>query len=258
MSELVKVTREGAVALVTLDRQENLNALDRDLLEALDTVFRDLARDSGLGAVVLTGAGKAFVAGADIRAMAGMDPAEAQEFSQFGQGVFDRIAAFPRPVIAAVNGFALGGGCELALACDLRIGSDRAKLGQPEVNLGVTPGFGGTQRLARLLGPSKAKLLLFTGEVVAADRALALGMLDEVVPGDDLLAHCMALAARIAGKGPLAVSRCKALVDAGLDTTLTQGQFQEAEAFAGLFATADQKEGMAAFLEKRPAVFRGR
>lgn len=256
MSEQIRVERHGAVAVLTLDRPATLNALDRGLLEGLAQTFQQL--DGEVRAVVLTGAGKAFVAGADIRAMAEMTPAEALAFSRFGQGVFDRIAAHPCPVIAAINGFALGGGCELALACDLRIGSDRAKLGLPEVGLGVVPGFGGTQRLARLVGPGAAKRLLFTGEVLGAEAALALGLLDEVVPAEDLLAHGLDLATRMAGKGPLAVARCKALVDAGLGAGLAEGQQLEAEGFAALFGTEDQREGMAAFLAKRPAAFRGR
>lgn len=256
MSEQIRVERHDAVAVLTLDRPATLNALDRGLLEGLAQTFQEL--DGEVRAVVLTGAGKAFVAGADIRAMAEMTPAEALAFSRFGQGVFDRIAAHPCPVIAAINGFALGGGCELALACDLRIGSDRAKLGLPEVGLGVVPGFGGTQRLARLVGPGAAKRLLFTGEVLGAEAALALGLLDEVVPAEDLLAHGLDLATRMAGKGPLAVARCKALVDAGLGAGLAEGQQLEAEGFAALFGTEDQREGMAAFLAKRPAAFRGR
>lgn len=254
---LVRVERRDAIALVTLDRQEVLNALDSALLEAIDLTFASLADDSTLRAVVLTGAGKAFVAGADIRAMASLSPDEALAFARRGQTVFDRIAAFPRPVIAAVNGFALGGGCELALACDIRIGSDRAKLGQPEVGLGVPPGFGGTQRMARLVGPSIAKRLLFTGETVDAARALGLGLLDEVVPGESLLPRCLEIAALVATKGPSAVAACKQAVNRGLETTLYEGLCVEARLFAAAFGTADQKEGMAAFLEKRPARFTG-
>lgn len=253
----VIVTREEGLALVTLNRPEALNALNRAVLGELEAVFRTLEAEPDLRVVVLTGAGKAFVAGADIKEMADFGPEEARAFARAGQVVFDRIAAFPRPVIAAVNGFALGGGCELALACDLRIASARAKAGQPEVSLGVTPGFGGTQRLARLVGPARAKRLLFTGEVIDADEALRLGLFDEVVSPEALLPRCRELAALIAAKGPAAVAACKAAVDRGLETTLAEGLAVEAEAFARCFATADQKEGMAAFIDKRPARFTG-
>lgn len=253
----VIVTREEGLALVTLNRPDALNALNRAVLGELEAVFRSLEPEPDLRVVVLTGAGKAFVAGADIKDMADFGPEEARAFARAGQAVFNRIAAFPRPVIAAVNGFALGGGCELALACDLRIASARAKAGQPEVNLGVTPGFGGTQRLARLVGPARAKRLLFTGEVIDADEALRLGLFDEVVSPEALLPRCRELAGLIAAKGPAAVAACKAAVDRGLDTTLAEGLAVEGEAFARCFATADQKEGMSAFIDKRPARFTG-
>jgi len=252
---LVRVQRAGSTAIVTIDRQEVLNALDSALLDEIDRTFATLADDRALRAVVLTGAGKAFVAGADIRAMADLSVDEALAFARRGQAVFGRVASFPRPVLAAVNGFALGGGCELALACDLRIGSDRAKLGQPEVGLGVPPGFGGTQRLARLVGPSVAKQLLFTGETVDAARALSLGLLDEIVPAERLLPRCLEIAAVVASKGQAAVAACKQAVDRGLETSLYEGLCIEARLFAAAFESAEQKEGMAAFLEKRPARF---
>lgn len=251
------VTREEGLALITLNRPDALNALNRTMLAELDAVFRSLEADPDLRSVILTGAGKAFVAGADIKEMVDFGPEEARAFARSGQGVLERIAGFPRPVIAAVNGFALGGGCELALACDLRIASARAKAGQPEVNLGVTPGFGGTQRLARLVGPARAKRLLFTGEVIDAEEALRLGLFDEVVSPEALLPRCRELAALMAAKGPAAVAACKAAVDRGLGLPLSEGLALEGEAFARCFATADQKEGMAAFIDKRPARFIG-
>lgn len=251
----VRVERKDASAVVTIDRQELLNALDGALLGEIDEAFASLASEAGLRAVILTGAGKAFVAGADIKAMARLSSDEALAFARRGQAVMSRVASFPRPVIAAVNGFALGGGCELALACDLRIGSERAKLGQPEVTLGVPPGFGGTQRLARLTSPSIAKRLLFTGEVLDAARALALGLLDEVVPPEALLPRCVELAATVAARGPAAVAACKQAVDRGLDSTLSEGLDIEARLFGSAFGTDEQREGMAAFLEKRPARF---
>lgn len=254
----IKVEMEDGIATVTIDRQEALNALNTEVLDALHRVFHALGKKPEVRVVILTGAGKAFVAGADIREMADFAPAQARAFALRGQRVFSEIEAFPRPVIAGVNGFALGGGCELAMACDIRIASEKAKLGQPEVNLGVTPGFGGTQRLARLVGRSQAKLLLFTGELVGAERALGLGLVNEVVPPEALLGRCRELAALIAQKGPVAVSYCKQAVNAGLEIDLDHGLAYEAELFAQTFATADQKEGMQAFVDKRPARFEGR
>lgn len=253
----VKVEVCEGVAEVTIDRQEALNALNSEVLDALETAFIALGRDPSIRAVILTGAGKAFVAGADIKEMADFTPLQARAFAQNGQRVFNRIEEFPRPVIAAVNGFALGGGCELAMACDIRIASEKAKAGQPEVGLGVTPGFGGTQRLARLVGRSAAKYLLFTGEVIKADRGLAIGLFDEVTPAENLMARCREIARTIAGKGPAAVSYCKQAVNLGVESDLAHGLSYEAELFAQTFATADQKEGMAAFVEKREARFKG-
>jgi enoyl-CoA hydratase len=251
----VKIT--DGIAVVTLNRPEALNALNQALLAALERVFLDLAQDSTLRAVILTGSGKAFVAGADIKEMAAFTPASARAFALRGQKVFNLIEDFPRPVLAAVNGFALGGGCELALACDLRIASEKARAGQPEVNLGVTPGFGGTQRLARVVGRSRAKYLVFTGEVISAERALAIGLFDEVVAPEALLPRCQEIAALIARKGPVAVSLCKAAVNLGVEAPLPHALTYEAELFAQTFATSDQKEGMAAFIEKREARFTG-
>lgn len=251
----VRVERHDATALVTLDRQEALNALTHVMLEELHDVFMGLAHDATLRAVVVTGAGKAFVAGADIRAMAELRPDEARAFARRGQETLARITSLPCPVIAAVNGYALGGGCELALACDIRIGSDRAKLGQPEVGLGVPAGFGGTQRLPRLIGPSRAKRLLYTGETVDAEQALAIGLLDEVVPAEALLPRCLEIAAVIATKSRAAVAATKRAIDDGLEGTLEAGLSLEASLFGAAFGTADQREGMAAFLEKRAARF---
>ena len=245
------------IATITVDRPEALNALSVEMLDALDEAFKTLGQDPFLRAVIVTGAGKAFVAGGDIKVMAGLDPDQARAFALHGQRVFDLIAAFPRPVIAAINGFALGGGCELALACDFRIASATARVGQPEVGLGVIPGFGGTQRLTRLLGRSAAKYLLFTGEIVGAERALHLGLFDEVVAPENLMNRCLEIAKTIAAKAPIAVSLCKQAVDLGSETTLASGLNYEADLFAQTFATADRKEGMEAFIEKRNARFLG-
>ncbi|HPC84712.1 MAG TPA: enoyl-CoA hydratase-related protein [Thermoanaerobaculaceae bacterium] len=254
----IRIEVTNGVATVTIDRQEALNALNTEIVDGLHRVFHALGKDESVRAVILTGAGKAFVAGADIKEMADFTPVQARAFSRRGQRVLSEIEAFPRPVIAAVNGFALGGGCELAMACDVRIASEKARFGQPEVSLGVTPGFGGTQRLARLVGRSKAKLLLFTGEVIGAERALALGLVDEVVAPEALMDRCRDIASAIAGKGPVAVSYCKQAVNVGVETDLEHALAYEAELFAQTFATADQKEGMQAFVEKRPVRFSGR
>ena len=258
MSQMVTVEGGEGVAVVTINRPEALNALNDELLAALEEAFHGLGRDPALRAVILTGAGKAFVAGADIKAMADFNPMEARAFAQRGQRVFNLIEEFSHPVIAAVNGFALGGGCELAMACDLRIASDKAKAGQPEVNLGTIPGFGGTQRLSRILGRSAAKYLLFTGEVISADRGLAMGLFNEVVAPEQLMPRCHEIARTIASRGPIAVSYCKAAVNLGTETSLNHGLSHEAELFAQTFATLDQKEGMQAFIEKRAAQFQGK
>jgi len=254
MNEFVTLSMDGDLALVTLDRPGALNALNDDLLAGLEGAFSALGTDRAVRAVILTGNGKAFAAGADVKAMAHFSPLEARAFAQRGQRVFNLIEEFPHPVIAAVNGFALGGGCELAMACDLRIASELARAGLPEVRLGVIPGFGGTQRLARIIGRSAAKYLLFTGEVIPAARALELGLFNEVVAPDQLMPRCLEVARTIASRAPIAVSYCKAAVNLGTDTTLGHGLSHEAELFAQTFATADQKAGMLAFIEKRDGI----
>ena len=254
MAEIVKVAVDAGLAVVTIDRPEALNALNDETLAGLEGAFSALGTDRAIRAVILTGTGKAFAAGADIKAIAEFTPLDARAFSQRGQRVFNLIEDFPHPVLAAVNGFALGGGCELAMACDVRIASDRARTGLPEVKLGVIPGFGGTQRLARILGRSFAKYLLFTGEIISAQRALELGLFNEVVAPDQLMPRCLEIARTIASRAPIAVSYCKAAVNLGTDTSLGHGLSHEAELFAQTFATADQKAGMRAFIEKREDV----
>jgi enoyl-CoA hydratase len=258
MSDIVKVNVEAGIALVTIDRPEALNALNDETLAGLEGAFNALGNDRSVRAVILTGAGKAFVAGADIKAMAGYSPQEARAFAQRGQRVFNLIEDFPHPVIAAVNGFALGGGCELAMSCDLRIASEKAKAGQPEVKLGIIPGFGGTQRLPRIIGRSAAKYLIFTAEIISAARGLELGLFNEVVAPEQLLPRCLEIARTIAGRAPIAVSYSKAAVNLGTESTLSHGLSFESEVFAQTFATADQKAGMMAFIEKRDdAQFQG-
>jgi enoyl-CoA hydratase len=207
---------------------------------------------------VLTGAGeKAFAAGADIAAMTAMGPVEARRFAELAHGVLERLERLPVPVIAAVNGFALGGGCEVVLACDLVYASDRARFGQPEVNLGLVPGFGGSQRLPRRIGMARALEMVLTGDVYDAARAKEIGLALDVVPAADLLAHARAQAAKIAARGPLAVAVAKRIMRAGVEPDLAAANELERQAFAALFGSADAKEGMRAFLEKRPAAWKG-
>ena len=252
----VHVTVENGIATVTIDRPEALNALNSHVLTAIGETARALVGQAR--GIIVTGAGKAFVAGADIAEMAAYGSEAAEAFSRRGQASFQALADFPGPVIAAINGYALGGGLELAMACDILVASDRAVLGQPESKLGVIPGFGGTQRLPRRIGAGPAKWLLMSGENVKADEALRLGLVDRVVPGEQLLAECRTMMGKMLANGPLAVATCKALVDGGLDGRLEDGIAHEASAFGVAFASHDQKEGMKAFLDKRKPEFTGR
>jgi len=255
----VVVDAGGAVATVTIDRPQVLNALDEVTLRELLAAFEGLAASPLLRCVILTGAGeKAFVAGADIAQMAGLGPREARTFAELGHDLGDAIEALPAPVIAAVGGFALGGGCELALACDFIYASSKARFGQPEVNLGVIPGFGGTQRLARRVGIGRARELVYTGAIIPADEALRIGLVNAVVEPAQLMPRVRAVADIIAQKAPLAIADAKRAMRRGADMPLAEAHELERQLFAGLFATADQKEGMAAFLAKRPAKFEGR
>jgi enoyl-CoA hydratase len=257
--EIVKIDKQGAVATVTLDRPKALNALNAATLRELGAAIAELDTDPAVRVCILTGGGeKAFVAGADISEMAGMTVDQARRFALGGGAIAEQLSRSPRPWIAAVNGFALGGGCELALACDFVYASKHAKFGQPEVNLGVIPGFGGTQRLLRRCGLAKAKELIFSGDIVNAEEALRIGLADAVFEPADLLGKARAMAEKIASKGPLAIARAKKVIDVGQSMSLEHACTLEADTFASLFDTADQKEGMKAFLEKRPAAFQGR
>jgi len=253
----LKVASEGGVTRITVDRPKVLNALDEATLRELGAAVAALPEDTR--AVVITGAGdKAFVAGADISAMADYTPAQAEAFSRLGHRVMDAIEALDVPVIAAVNGFALGGGCELMLACDFAIASENARIGLPEVTLGVTPGFGGTVRLHTRVGPARASQLLFTGAHVKADEALRIGLVNEVVPLEELPARVDAIAAKIAKNAPRAVSWAKRSArTAARAHPEVAGAFEQ-EIFGMCFSTEDQTEGMKAFLAKRPAEWKGR
>jgi enoyl-CoA hydratase len=253
---LIRVDRDDAVAVLTVDRQEALNALDVATLTDLRDRLRDVAGDDGIRAVILTGAGgKAFVAGADIKYMSGLDVEQAKAWGALGHEAGRLLETMPKPTIAAVNGFALGGGCELALACDIRYAASGAKLGQPEVNLGIIPGWGGTQRLARVCGLGVAKELIFTGRTVDADEALCIGLVNGV--HDPVLEKARETAALLASKSNVALRIMKELANRALGGEHGANLRAEGEMFGELFAGEDAKEGLSAFVEKREAVFKG-
>jgi enoyl-CoA hydratase/3-hydroxyacyl-CoA dehydrogenase len=254
----VRVERRGSVALVTIDRPEALNALNREVLRDLGEAVDTVARDDAVHVMVLTGEGRAFISGADIGVMAQVSPLESREYTKLGHKVARKLERLEKPVIAAINGFAFGGGLELALACDILLASDRAQFGLPEVTLGIHPGFGGTQRLPRIIGRQKAKELIFTGERFSADRAEALGLVSRVVPHERLLDEALALAQRIAGNAPVAVRLAKAAVNRGIETDLDTALGIEVESVTITFTTEDRAEGMRAFLEKRKPEFKGK
>ncbi len=253
------VEAKDGVAVVTLNRPEKLNALNRATFEELAAVQEALSEDAAVRAVVITGAGeKAFAAGADIAEIAACDAAGGKATALFGQGVFARWERFPKPVVAAVNGFALGGGCELAMACHIRLASENAQFGQPEIDLGLTPGYGGTQRLARLVGRGAALELLLTGDRITAARARELGLVNAVFPREKLLEAALALASRLAAKAPLAAAYCIEAVGLGSEMPLEEACYLEATLFGLCCASEDMREGTRAFLEKRKPLFCGR
>jgi enoyl-CoA hydratase len=256
--ETIGVELDGSLAIVTIRREAQLNALNTQVLAELTTVVGELEMSDDVRVVAITGAGRAFVAGADIAEMQDLTPLQAQAFSELGAALGSSIETSTKAYVAMVNGFAFGGGCELALACDFVYASDKAKFGQPEVKLGVIPGFGGTQRMLRRIGKAKAKELCMTGDAIDAAEALRIGLAQKVVAPDQLLAEVKSLAGRIAANGPLAVAEVKRLIDQGQSVPLGAALALEQRSFGLLFATADQREGMAAFLAKRPAKFEGR
>lgn len=258
MEPNVLVSFEGAVAIVKMNRPKALNALNSETLTELSEIFRSLENNDAVSVIVITGEGKAFVAGADIAEMAELSAEAARNFARLGQNVFTQIERCVKPVVAAVNGFALGGGCELSLACDLRLASENAKFGQPETGLGITPGFAGTQRLPKAVGVAKAKELIYTSAVIGAEEALRIGLVNHVYPLEQLMEEAMKIAAKIAGNGQLAVRYSKASIDTGLNMNAAAGSAIEESYFGLCFASEDQKGAMKAFLNKEKYEFQNR
>lgn len=248
--ENITLKQEGAVGLITMNRPKAMNALDSKTIDELSALIAQMEADESIHVLVITGAEKAFVAGADISEMADYSPMQAKAFSLKGNATFSQIENCTKPIIAAVNGFALGGGCELAMCCDIRLASDKAKFGLPEVGLGIIPGFGGTQRLARIIGVSKAMELTLTNEIIKAETALALGLVNYVYNAEELLQKAMELAQTIASKPQVSVRQAKACIRRGIDMDMQNATAFEAEAFSHTFATEDQKDAMQAFLKK--------
>lgn len=257
--QFLLLEKKDWIATVTVNREKAMNALNPDVLKEIRDCFSSLSNDSEVRAVMITGAGeKAFIAGADIAAMNQMTPAEALEFARLGHSAMNAIDQCRKPVIAAVNGFCLGGGLELSLSCDFIYASEKARLGLPEVGLGLFPGWGGTQRLPRLVGKGKAKEVILTGRLFSAQEAFAFGIVNKVCKPEELLNDARTTAAEIAKKGPAAVAMAKQMINEGFDLPLPQGLSREVETFPKCFSTEDLKEGLAAFLEKRPAQFKGK
>jgi enoyl-CoA hydratase len=255
----VLLEKDDRIAILTINRPKALNALNKDTLLEIKAAAELVRDDPELDVLIITGAGdKAFVAGADITYMLDISAMQAREFGLLGQDAFRLVESMDKPVIAAINGFALGGGCELAMACDFRICSDKSKFGQPEVGLGVTPGFGGTQRLPRIVGTGMAKQLLYTGDTIDAYEALRIRLVNAVLPAENLMDYVKKLARRIASRGQIAVRLCKDAVNEGMQTDIDRAMTIEADLFGLCFATEDQKEGMGAFVEKRKAQFKGK
>ena len=248
----VLLEKEEHLAIVTINRPKALNALNSETLKDLDVVIDDLEKDNNIYAVILTGAGeKSFVAGADISEMKDLNEEQGKEFGILGNKVFRKLEDLNKPVIAAISGFALGGGCEIAMACDIRIASEKALFGQPEVGLGITPGFGGTQRLARIVGLGKAKEIIYTAQNIKVDEAYRIGLVNKVVPLENLMDEAKAMASKIIANAPIAVKLCKDAINRGMQVDIDKAVMIEAEDFGKCFSTEDQKEGMTAFLERR-------
>lgn len=243
------------IAYITINRPNALNALNQELLGELYSAFGEAADDDQTKAVIITGSGKAFVAGADIAEMNNLSAIEGKALVTRGHALMNFIESIDKPVIAAINGFALGGGCELAMACDIRIASEKAKFGQPEANLGIIPGFGGTQRLPRLVGAGMAKYLIMTAEIISADEACRIGLVEKAVPAEQLLEAAEVVARTIMEKAPIAIATTKTIINTGLNLDILTASKLEIEAFTAPFGSDDKREGMTAFIEKRPAKF---
>src|SRR6201981_1290284 len=257
--ENILFEKKNAIAYITVNRPKVLNALNLATMEELRAAFHDIKNDAGVRVVILSGAGeKAFIAGADIGELAKHDAVSGKEYTHRGQSVLNLIENLGKPVIACINGFALGGGCEIAMACTMRLAADHAKLGQPEVKLGIIPGYGGTQRLPRLVGKGIASQLLLTGEMITAQEAHRIGLVNEVTAAAELIPRAEAIAAKIIANGPLAGQDAMQAVNKGMEMPLAEGLYLEATLFGVCCATEDKKEGTAAFLEKRAAGFKGR
>lgn len=258
MYENILVKKEGHIATISINRPKALNALNKDVLAELSMAIDEVKTDQDTYVVLITGEGKAFVAGADIAQMSELNHLEGRDFGKLGSDVFRKIELLEKPVIAAVNGFALGGGCELAMSCDIRIASKKAKFGQPEVGLGITPGFAGTQRLSRLVGTGKAKELIFTAEIINAQTALEIGLVEHVTEPEELMDKALGMAKKIASNSQLAVRFSKSAINRGIETDIETGMEIERDLFGLCFANHDQKEGMNAFLEKRSPEFKNK
>ena len=254
----IRYEKQDNIGIITINRPEALNALNTAVFNELEPLVGEIERDATLAALIITGEGRSFVAGADIGEQCPMDLEAGRKWARRGSSVFRRIEKLEIPTIAAVNGFALGGGCELALACDIILASEKAKFGQPEVGLGITPGFSGTQRLPRRVGIGKAKELILSGKMIKADEAKAIGLVNEVYAPEVLMDAALEMARSFTKNAPIAVKYAKACIDRGMQMDLDDGIALENEMFAMCYATADQKEGMTAFLEKRPAVFQNK
>lgn len=250
--------KEGNVGILSINNPKSLNALNSAVLKEMNTAIDMLEADEDVNVLVITGEGKAFVAGADIEEMKNLNSEEARKFAKIGSDVFRKIELMEKPVIAAVNGYALGGGCELAMSCDIRIASEKAKLGLPEVGLGITPGFSGTLRLPRLVGIAKAKELIYTGNIISAEDAEKIGLVNKVVPHEELMNVTLELANKIASVAQIAVKYSKVAINRGIETDIETGMAMEKDVFGLCFSTEDQREGMTAFLEKRKPEFQNK
>ncbi len=258
MYKTIRYEKEGNIGIATINRPEALNALNSTVISELEELITEVEKDEELGAFILTGEGRSFVAGADIGEQKPLDLNGGRKWGQRGSALFRRIEKLEIPTIAAVNGFALGGGCEIAMACDIILASEKAKFGQPEVGLGITPGFSGTQRLPRRVGAAKAKELIFSGKMIKADEAKAIGLVNAVYAPEELLNGAIEMAKSFTKNAPIAVKYSKACIDRGMQMDIDDGIALENELFAMCFATEDQKEGMGAFLEKRSATFQNK